>query len=310
MPVSLKSFVKESSQTANLYMRSVMVQQHGQITGEHFWLLDERRNIHSITKSITSCGVGIALQQGYFSLQDKVVSYFEKDIPKSPDPRLLKMTIGHFLTMTAGFETPMHGEFRKATIENFPAHIFNRPIAHEPGKHFSYDTSCSYIIGAILQKAIGISLKSFIFSNILEPIGILNPPWPESREGVCLGGSGIMLDTPEMVALGQFWLQAGAWDGKQIVPVEYFHKATTTINISDENSEMTSRGYGYYFWTDLWKDRFPKSFHAVGSWGKYIFVIPEKQTVIAVTAHDPTPIQTAISGTLERLVEHHILPQL
>lgn len=309
MAIDLGAYIQKCDTDKAYFPRSIMVQQHGEVIGSHLWLLDERRNIHSITKSITSCAVGVALRDGYFKLDDKVASFFEADLPPSPDPRLLRMTVEHFLTMTAGFKEPMHAEFRKAIVENFPKYILAREISHEPGTHFSYDTACAYLMGCILQKTVGISLKQFVYKNILEPIGIFNPPWPESRDGVCLGGSGIMLTTEEMVTLGQFWLQKGAWEGRQLVPRDYFERAVSTLVVSPENDEMTERGYGYYFWTDLWK-QFPASYHGFGSWGKYIFVIPEKDAVIAVTAHDATCPVTAISTKTERYVETTILPQL
>ena len=309
MSLSIDSFVQKCNEDPAVHPRSVMVWQDGEIIAKHLWLLDERRNVHSVTKSITSCAVGIALRDGFFSMDDKIVSYFERELPLNPDPRLFKMTVRDFLTMTSGFKNPMDAEFRFAVIENFPRYILGKEIAHDAGTHFLYNTACTYLIGCIIQKTTGVSLRQYVSKNVLEPIGILNVPWPESRDGVALGGSGIMLTTEEMITLGRFWLQHGEWEGKQIVPREYFDQATKTITVVPEHDGMSRRGYGYYFWTDRFK-AFPRSFFAFGSWGKYLVVVPEKNAVIAVTAHDPRNLVTAHCEILEGYIESELLSGL
>ncbi|HOR87075.1 MAG TPA: serine hydrolase [Bacillota bacterium] len=287
-------------------MRGIHILQHGRTIGKYSWTYEDRRNIHSCTKTVTSCGVAIALKHGYFKLDDKIAQFFESDLPKNPSPWLLDITVENLLTMSAGFEEPIEDTFRIANIENYPKLILGREVVYKPGAHFRYDTGCAYLLGALIQKVTG-SLHNFIEYNVLRPIGIINAPWPESIEGVCLGGSALMFTTEEMAIFGQLLLQKGEWNGRQLVPRDYLEEAVTTMYMSEPENGKPPRGYGYMIWNKIWPEEYPDCYYASGSWAKYILIFPMQEAVIAIGAHEPT---WAKRLSIEEALHDEILKQL
>ena len=65
------------------------------------------------------------------------------------------------------------------------------PVAHKPGTHFVYNTPASYMLSAIVQKVSGTPLVDYLRPRLFEPLGIRNPKWDATPEGVSLGGFGL-----------------------------------------------------------------------------------------------------------------------
>ena len=83
--MQLKSFA-EAIQKNGLTVYGVVVRQHDEEVGSYFWRTDERINIHSLSKSFLSCGVGIAISEGLLGLDDQVISYFPEKLDAAPSP--------------------------------------------------------------------------------------------------------------------------------------------------------------------------------------------------------------------------------
>ena len=61
--------------------------------------------VHSVTKSVTSALIGIALDKGYLkSVDQKLIEFFPEYITGESDPRKKEIRLKHLLTMSAGFE--------------------------------------------------------------------------------------------------------------------------------------------------------------------------------------------------------------
>ena len=98
-----------------------------------------------------------------------------------------------------------------------------------------------------------------------------------------------------MAKMGQFILQKGQWNGKQLLPETWFDVATSALvesypagvrpdelkskGLSKRNSDWL-QGYGY----QMWRCR-NNAFRADGANGQYIIVLPEKDAVIVTTAN-------------------------
>ena len=67
---------------------------------------DDTMNVMSVTKSVTSLLVGIAIDQGLIKSVDDFVMDYYKDIytPKRGEKTIYKVTIKHLLTMTAPYK--------------------------------------------------------------------------------------------------------------------------------------------------------------------------------------------------------------
>ncbi len=325
----LKGFIDRADR-ARLRMRGVGVYCDGEYLAEHNWLFDERRNIHSISKSFTSMAVGMALDEGLFRLDDTVARYFEDKLPEKPSDMLLRITVEDLLTMRVGFRDAMNGEFRTCVIEDVEGYYLSRPMKNMPGTVFDYDTGATYMLAALIQRRTGVSVRDILQKRLFDPLGIENVTWPSCRHGVTIGGSGLMLSTSEMAHFGQFLLQRGIWNGEQIVPEKYIERASKAhthtpeefmgyygvnegrfkdalVEYPDVPATRPVRGYGYQFWTEIYPEKYPKAYYCCGSWAKYIIVVPEKNAAVAVCAHEQTDHGQMI---IEKLVEEEILDRL
>src|SRR5690606_24935829 len=99
--------------------------------------------------------------------------------------------------------------------------------AHKPGTHFVYNTPASYMLSAIVQKVSGQKLVDYLKPRLFDPLGIENPTWDESRQGVSLGGFGLNIRTEDIARFGLLYLRNGEWKGKRLLSPEWVAMATS-----------------------------------------------------------------------------------
>lgn len=303
--ISLDSFIQRVKKE-DIHMRGMMVMQHGKEVASHYWIFEERRNIHSASKTFCAMAVGVAVSEGYFKLEDRVAQYFPDKLPENPSKWLLELKVENLLTMTAGFSESIEETFRYLTEEDVLKKYFAREVTSIPGTHYQYDTGNPYVLAALIQRTTGISLRSYAHLKFMKQIGIINAPWPDCLQGITNGGSALMLTTKEMALFGQLLLQKGKWNDEQLIPADYIEKASSWLVTADPQEARPPRGYGYLTWSGIWQDKYPKSYYASGSWGRYIIVIPELDAVVVLNPHEES---MAKQMQLEEILEE-VLSQL
>jgi CubicO group peptidase (beta-lactamase class C family) len=260
-------------------LHSVMLVRHGQVVTEGWWAPYRPQSPHqlySLSKSFTSTGVGIAIAEGKLRLDDHVLKFFPEDAPEKPSDNLKAMRVSDLLRMNTGHQNepprPLNQSWRKA----FLAH----PVPFKPGTHFLYNTSATYMLSAIVQKATGQNLLDYLTPRLFEPLGIEKPTWEMSPDGEAVGGYGLNVRTEDIAKFGQLYLQRGTWNGKQLVPADWIDEATArqTSNGSNPQSDW-DQGYGYQFWRCR-----NRAYRGDGAFGQYCIVLPEYDAVIAITS--------------------------
>jgi CubicO group peptidase (beta-lactamase class C family) len=260
-------------------MNSVIVVRHGQVIAEGWWTpfaADTPHQMFSLTKSFTSTAVGLAQAEGKLSIDDPVLKYFPDVTPAAGNDFQKAMRIRDLLSMTTGHRT----EPSLAGSTTWTKTFLEHPVLHKPGTIFLYNTPASYMLSAIVQKATGQKESEYLQSRLFTPLGIGTPRWETSPEGVSIGGYGLWLRTEDIARFGQLYLQKGQWQGKPLVPADYVAAATTrqTSNGSSPTSDW-DQGYGYQFWRSR-----HKSFRGDGAHGQFCMVLPEQDTVVAMTS--------------------------
>src|ERR1043166_5030922 len=208
-------------------MHSLMVLRHGQVIAEGWWAPYDAEHNHmlfSLSKSFTSTAVGLAVAEGKLSIDDEVLKFFTDDVPAEPTNNLKAMRLRDLLCMSAGHQT----ETRLSETNELPwTKIFlAHPVPHKPGTHFLYNTAGTYMQSAIVQKATGMTVLDYLRPRLFEPLGIENPVWGASPQGISLGGYGLNVRTEDIAKFGQLYLQKGQWRGKQLVPAAWIEVAT------------------------------------------------------------------------------------
>jgi CubicO group peptidase (beta-lactamase class C family) len=260
-------------------MNSFMLVRHGYVVAEGWWGPYDAATPHilySLSKSFTSTAVGLAIAEGKMSLDDEVLKFFPADAPAEPSANLKAMRVRDLLRMATGNQTEAPRTDDVPWTRTFLAH----PVPFKPGSHFLYNSAGTYMLSAIVQKVTGMTVLDYLKPRLFEPLGIENPTWVASPQGISAGAYGLSLRTEDIARFGQLFLQKGRWKGKQIVPSQWVEEATTrqTANGSSPNSDW-DQGYGYQFWRSR-----HNTYRGDGAFGQYCMVIPEFDAVVAITS--------------------------
>ncbi|MFH5803439.1 serine hydrolase [Alienimonas sp. DA493] len=283
-------------------MHSFMLLRHGQVVAEGWWGEEGPEKPHvlwSLSKSFTSTAAGLAIADGKFALDDKVLGFFPDAAPAEPSANLRAMRVRDLLTMSAGHETEPKLTPDGVWVRQLLAH----PVPHEPGTTFRYNTPATYMVSAIVQKTTGQTVRDYLQSRLFEPLGIEKPRWDQSPQGESIGGYGLFLTTEDVAKFGQLLLQKGEWNGRQLVPAEWVEQATSKQVDNDEAPSAGNpdwrQGYGFQFWRCR-----HGAYRGDGKDGQFCVVLPEEDAVVVMTAKTRT-LQTQLD-----LVWQHILPAL
>ncbi|WP_248927083.1 serine hydrolase domain-containing protein [Paenibacillus hamazuiensis] len=263
-------------------LHSFMLLRHGKVAAEgYFRPFDGRmlHNIYSVSKSVTSAAIGIAIGEGLLSLEDHIVDFFPEKLEGggAVHPYTARMKVKHLLAMAT-----VHPKSTDTTVDDWVKSFLTTPPTHPPGTIFAYDTTGTHTLCAIIQKLAGTSLHEYVKSRLLEPLGIGEIEWETCPMNINKGGGGIKCRTEDMARFGQLYLQKGVWNGRQVLP-EGWAELSTARHIDNSNSTFLldgKKGYGYQFWRSR-----HNSYCAFGMGGQFVVVIPEKDAVFVSTAN-------------------------
>ncbi len=270
-------------------MHSFMLVRHGHVVAEGWWSPYDSATPHmlySLSKSFTATAVGLAIAEGKLSLDDLVLKFFPEDAPAEPSANLRAMRVRDLLRMATGHQTeadlwPWWDQPASATREEpwtrtFLAH----PVPFKPGTHFLYNSPATYMLSAIVQQVTGMTVLEYLRPRLFEPLGIENPIWMPSPQGITVGAVGLLIRTEDIARFGQLYLQRGVWNGRQLIPAAWV-AAATALQISNGSSPGSDwdQGYGYQFWRSR-----HNSYRGDGAFGQYCLVLPEVDAVVVITS--------------------------
>ena len=284
-------------------LHSIMIARNGRVVVEGWWTpysADLNHWLFSLSKSFTSTGVGIASAEGLIDLDDKVISFFPRNTPDPPGDNLKAMTVRDLLKMTHGHHGNADHTVMRSDDPNWTRKWLAFDVDHAPGTHWAYCNSASYMLSAIVQKVTGERLVDYLKPKLFEPLGIANPVWDESPEGISLGGSGLRITTEDILRFGQLYLQQGAWEGTQILPETWVAEATSLQAATPPGDHIKGWGYNFTIFPEQ------EAFGSGGVFGQNCYIIPETNTVIAITAG----VSRDQMQTVSKLVWKHLLPAM
>lgn len=243
---------------------------------------DQMHLLNSITKSITSAAIGIAINEGLIlRAGDSVLSYFPGQTFGNPSDFKSKLTVRDLLTMTAGFEWSEDGNYgapydsytQMKQSDNAVHYILNKPVTSEPGTKFYYNTGASYLLSALITQKTGKTASEYVYEKIFRPIGIKDYYWLVDRQGIALGGSALLLTAEDLARFGYLYLNNGKWGDRQLIPEAYI-KESTSLCMETPSGLAGHDGYGYQWWMNP-----SKGYSGRGYRGQYLFVVPEENIV-------------------------------
>ena len=277
-------------------MDSVLVTRHGRIVLEATYAPFRpglKHRAYSVTKSVSSTLIGIALKEGKLdSIDRRVVDFFPERTIANLDDNKRAITIRHLLDMTSGLDWTegLSGVPRSyLDMERSPdwqQFILDRPMAAAPGTVFNYNTGNSHLLSAILTKATGRSAIDYAGETLFAPLGIEDVLWRADPQGISGGGNGLYLRPRDMAKIGYLYLRGGTWEGRQILPASWI-EAVRGANVDMREAWARDLRYGSQFWVMPARD----AYLAVGYHRQLVVVMPKLDIVAVATgsARFPTP---------------------
>lgn len=260
--------------------------------------VNSRVHVYSVTKSVISILIGIALDKGYIkNIEKKVLDYFPEYKVKRGETKIQNITLRNMLTMTAPYKYRFFAPYVKYFTSNDWVK-FALDLLGGCGKIgvFRYAPLIGPdILSGILVKATGQSVLDFAVKNLFEPLGIkvendlsfrnkkeqmaFNQStdisgWVTDSMGIHAAGWGLTLTPMDMAKIGQLYLNGGIWEGKQIISSKWIEEST----IEHSRWKKRNLSYGYLWWIN------EDGYTAMGDGGNIIYVNTKKRLVISIAA--------------------------
>lgn len=284
----IDTFVQRA-EAEGLYILQAKVVKHGDTIGEWTrFIAKPRFEAYSIAKTFSAIAVGMALEDGIIHINERVSDTFRNESFDINNKNALNITVKDLLTMTAGLSETMmwrDGYERKHVNDWIRYFYTNGKFENKPGTTFLYNNACTYLLGALIQKKIGMNIGEYLRYRLFEAIGIHNVEWGICPMGRTIAANGLSLNVDELSNFGQFLLNGGIYNGKRLLNKEFIDEMMTANMVTDEiipADSYVQANYGYQIWLDPLND----AAFMWGIFGQYCVVLPKKQAVISVLSLD------------------------
>jgi CubicO group peptidase (beta-lactamase class C family) len=246
----------------------------------------QTHDVMSVTKSVTSLLIGIAIDKGFIPSIDEPIDGYIRPLVNDLDSAKGRITIQQLLTMSCGLEwseIPGPSEFMQ--WYNSPdklLYILNKPFVSVPGQSFNYSDGAAHLASIVLSQATNMTANEFAQQYLFTPLGITERNWTTDNRGFNYGGVRLFLYPDDMLRIGKLVLNKGKWENEQIVSEEWLDESTQ-FQISTQNVIPYGSSYGYYWWRAAVNDY--NFFFANGWAGQFIVIVPDYSLIVVATTN-------------------------
>jgi CubicO group peptidase (beta-lactamase class C family) len=280
-------------------IHSVLLVKNGKLFLEEYfdgYDRDTKHYLASVTKSIASVLIGIAMDRGFVDgvaqggLDKTVLDLFpEYETVINADPAKQELLFKHILSMSAGLEWDEHTHpyddprndcYKASRSDDSVRFVLEKPVIATPGTKFLYNGGLSILLSGLIKKSTGMHAAEFAEGYLFEPLGIKDYSWDRICDGFTDTDGGLHMRPWDMAKIGYLLLNGGQWRGSQIVSQAW-------VNVSTRPSITTGAGpeYGYQWWCGSLSvnGQSTETFFASGYGGQKIFVFPTLDLVAVFT---------------------------
>ena len=263
-----------------------------------------------ILASVMSILVGVAIDEGRLRL-DQTLSELLTTHQAQMSPQVASITLRQLLTMTAGL--PDSG--MSLDSADPVGDILSYGLVSEPGAQFGYTDTGAHLVAAVLAEAIDRPILDYAREKLFDPLGVDTRPawqgwdtgstgngfdksgfaWATDRSGINLGGFGLKLTAPDLIKLGELYVNGGTWNARQIVSQDWVRESTAPQVTEDQQPDGP---YGFFWW--LGETNQHPLFAAAGAFGQTLLCVPDLDLVVVVTS--------AVDGEGSRDLDNTYLP--
>jgi CubicO group peptidase (beta-lactamase class C family) len=255
-------------------------------------------DVASVSKSITSILVGIAIDKGYMeSVDQQIIDFFPDQESVFNTDSKKSITIEHLLTMTSGICSDFsQGENMREAIKTSKSPLVDilvSNLSNSPGEKLTYCSPGVQLLSIIIQKSSGMTMEKLAKDYLFKPLNIKHYHFGTDVNGFTNASGDIFLTSSDLAKLGQLILDKGVFNGIQVVSKTWIEQSTTK-KVARSNGEY----YGYLWWL---RDDLGGLIEAQGRGGQRLIILPEKKLVLVMygTGFDPGQIGEYIVKALK-----------
>lgn len=338
-PQALSEIVEKTDTGWIPNVHALLIEHEGRLVFERYWPGEDesvtgpigyvehgpatRHDIRSISKSVTSLLLGIALAD---AAQDALARPIASFFPKREDlgHALDAVTLHHVLTMTAGFAwnetivpyTDERNDYQRLVTNDDPVgYVLAKQLSDEPGSRWNYNSGLTDLTAGVIETLTGQPLTDYADEVLFGPLGItdfewLRPTaWPS--DNFPSAGAGLRMRARDLAKIASLVLHDGKWQGRQVVPADWIG-ASTTRHVEDFPwSSGGAYGYGYFWYPGSIKDgrsmiHGSAVIRAIGYGNQGVFVLPDAGFAITVFAGNYDDISVGVDTRLMGLIARAI----
>ena len=248
--------------------------QDGAYFAHEFLPMSACSNLYSISKVLTSTGVGLAYDEGLLKLEDPIVKYLGNHVPEEADPKIREVTVRHLLTQTSGIG---QGSLFEADRYLGTGEDWIARVPHQPGTVFTYDNGNYYMLSCIVEKVTELPLDRFLKTTLFRRMGIREFAWERCPLEHTMGATGCYMGLEDLNKIGRLYALGGSYEGRQLLSREWVEMAAAPY----PNTSGTPYGFGF-------SSRPSGDFFCGGAHNQFLYISPAQKIAVAIQGYDDT----------------------
>ncbi len=271
----LQAFLDELSKISELRPHAIMIMKDEKIileTDFYPYRSDVWHVSHSLCKSITALAVGLMIDDGILTLDDKLTDIFPKRALNLDLVRQKDITIRTLLDMSACVS---FNEMGSALCEDWVDGFFGASIKNPPGTKFMYNSMNSYMLSACIRERTGKDMFEILSERIFHPMEITEVYWEKCPKGITKGGWGLYMKIEDLMKFASLFLSGGLWNDTRLISEEWIAQMTK----KQIDTPVSSNKFGYGF--HVWRSIRPDSYQFNGMLGQNLIIFPDIKMAIA-----------------------------
>jgi len=283
----------------NRQLYSIVVSQNDKIVYNQYFNGKSQQDLfnnQSLTKSVMSLLIGIAIDKGYIgSVDEKIVKYFP-ELAQDTDKRKQDITIRQIMNQASGlWHEDLTNLGKYFALADPSGSVLKAPLVSEPGKVFHYNNAGTHILSVILTKSTHMSTLEFANKYLFGPLAIKNVEWGKMRDGY-YDGCGLLsvhLSTEDMNRIASLLLHKGRFNNKSVVSEKWINQVLHPTVFYNTDWGFNGSTYALCFYHYNYRDT-PITY-GLGWGGQFVFVIPAKTAIVNVneSINDATAIKAS-----------------
>jgi len=208
-------------------------------------------DMRSVSKSIVSTCIGIAIAQGKIKSVDQAIFDFFEDYQRFNNEGREELTIKHLLNMTSGlkwneevpYNNPENSEIQMINSGDGIGFVLSRELVAAPGAVWNYNGGTTELLAELILRVSGQNIHEFAKEFVFKPLGIDRSEWTISpATNTPAAASGLRLTSIDMLKYGILYQNGGKWGDLQIIPKGWVQESFKP------HLELPFGSYGYQFW--------------------------------------------------------------